>query len=340
MGREVLGQTIMTKIERVQAVLQGRQPDRPPVSFWCHFPHDQVTGRAAIEAHLAHLSRFDLDFLKVMNDNGYPRVVGVDVIHSVGDLKRLRVLDGTEGTFGAQLEVIRGLAGFLSGKVLFTTTVFSAWATLRELVHAPRTEHGPPKMQGCDERDEAISALLKEDRAAVAGAIGVIAESLANFARECIKAGANGVFLSVRDDWVDRPENGDGTYDEMVRPADVKVLDGAAAGTFNMLHVCGKAVNFEAFARYPVQVLNWADRAAGPSIAYARDRAKPALCGGVDNLKELPEGTPAQVAEQVRDAIRQAQYRPILITPGCTYDPARVPEQNLRAMVNAARTQA
>lgn len=327
----------MNKIERVQAVLQGRRPDRAPVSFWCHFPQEQVAGQAAIEAHLAHLSRFDVDFLKVMNDNRYPRDAGVEVIHGLDDLKRLKVLSGTESTFGLQLDVIRGLARLLSGSVLFCTTVFSPWSTLRDLVCAPRAEHGPPRMQGSDERDDMITGFLKEDRAAVAAALGVIAESLANFTRECIKAGANGIFLSVRDDWVDRPANGDGTYDEIVRAADLKILEAASAGTFNMLHVCGKAVNFEAFARYPVQVFNWADRAAGPSIAYARDRVKPALCGGVDNLKELPQGTPQQVAEQVRDAIRQAQYRPILVAPGCTYDPAVVPAENLRAMVKAVR---
>jgi len=328
---------MMTKCERVQAVLQGRRPDRPPVSFWCHFPHEQVAGQAAIEAHLAHLSRFDLDFLKVMNDNGYPREGGAEVIRSVSDLKALRVLRGVEGPFGAQLDVIRGLARFLSGKVPLCTTVFNAWATLRELVRAPRTEHGPPKLDGCDERDDALTQWLKEDRPAVREAIRVIGESLANFAAECIAAGADGIFLSVRDDWVDRPANGDGTYDELVRPTDLRILEAASAGTFNMLHVCGKAVNFEAFARYPVHALNWADRAAGPSIAYARDRVKPALCAGVDNLGVLCNGTSAEVANQVADAIRQAQYRPILIAPGCTYDPAKVPEENLRAVVEAAK---
>ncbi len=327
----------MNKIERVQAVLRGLQPDRPPVSFWCHFPHEQVAGPAAVEAHLAHLSRFDLDFLKVMNDNGYPREGGPEIIRTVGDLKELRVLRGVEGPFGVQLDVIRGLARLLSGKVLFCTTVFNAWATLRELVDAPRTGHGPPKLDGCDERDDAITRLLKEDRAAVGSAVRVLGDSLANFAAECIKAGADGIFLSVRDDWVDRPANGDGTYDELVRPSDLRILEAASAGTFNVLHVCGKALNFEAFARYPVHVLNWADRAAGPSIAYARDRVKPAMCAGVDNLGELCNGTPAQVADQVRDAIRQAQYRPILIAPGCTYDPTKVPAENLRAIVTAAR---
>jgi len=327
----------MTKIERVRAVLTGRRPDRPPVSFWCHFAPEQAAGAAAVEAHLSHLEMFDLDFLKVMNDNRYPREPGPAVVRTVADLKRLSVLNGTESTFEAQLEVVRELARQLRGKVLFCTTVFNAWTTLRDLVEPPRSQHGPPKLDGCDERDNLISRFLREDRGAVIAALEAIAESLARFSRECISAGADGIFLSVRDDWVDRPENGVGTYDAFVRPTDLVILKAASSGTFNMLHVCGKAVDFDRFAGYPAHVLNWADRAAGPSLAYACGRVKAAIAGGVDNLKELPTGTPEQVAAQVHDALEQAGERPILVTPGCTYDPAAVSVENLRAMVEAAR---
>ena len=115
------------------------------------------------------------------------------------------------------------------------------------------------------------------------------------------------------------------------------ILDAAADASFNMLHMCGRPQDFKAFAAYPVQVINWADRAAGPSIAYARDRAKPAIAGGVDNLKTMPNGTPQDCANEVRDALRQAKDRPIMITPGCTYDPKAVPPENLKAIVAAAR---
>ncbi|MBN1488304.1 MAG: hypothetical protein JXA69_00175 [Phycisphaerae bacterium] len=327
----------MNRRERVQTVLDGRWPDRPPVSFWYHFSHEEAAGQPAIDAHLRHIEKYDLDFCKVMNDNRYPREPGQETIRELADLKRLTVLTGTEDAFAAQLAVIEGLAKAFGGEVFTCTTIFNPWTTLRQLVEPPRKTHGPPKITDIDERDEHITTMLKADRAAVAAAIDTIAESLANFARACIAAGADGVFMSVRDDWVDRQANGPETYDEIVRPADLKILNAAAAGTFNMLHICGKALNFEAFAGYPVQVLNWADRAAGPSIAYARDRVKPTISGGVDNLKELPAGTPDEVAAQVRDAVRQAKERPILMTPGCTYDPAVVPDTNLHAMVEAAK---
>ncbi len=163
----------------------------------------------------------------------------------------------------------------------------------------------------------------------------MIAESLANFARQCLAAGADGVFLSVRDDWVDSPANGRGTYDRLVQPGDLAILTAVESGTFNMLHVCGKPLEFQRFAGYPVQVINWADRYAGPSIAEVSNWVRPALCAGLDNLETMVSGSPDDCVRQVADALRQAGGRPMLIAPGCTYDPQRVPAANLHAVRGA-----
>jgi uroporphyrinogen-III decarboxylase len=95
---------------------------------------------------------------------------------------------------------------------------------------------------------------------AVARALDVITESLAHFVKHALAAGADGVFLSVRDDWVDTPEHGAGTYDRLVRPGDLRILAASAQGSFNLLHVCGKALDFGRFAAYPAHAINWADR--------------------------------------------------------------------------------
>lgn len=105
--------------------------------------------------------------------------------------------------------------------------------------------------------------------------------------------------------------------------------------TFNILHVCGTALNFARFADYPVHVLHWADRLGGPSIAEVAPWARPALCAGLDNLRTMVTGSPADCAREVRDAIQQAGTRPILVAPGCTYDPAAVPAANLHAIRRA-----
>jgi uroporphyrinogen decarboxylase len=180
-----------------------------------------------------------------------------------------------------------------------------------------------------------LGRLLAEAPAALAQALGRISESLANFARNALAAGAQGIYLSVRDDWVDGAVGPPGTYDHLVRPSDLQILAGAQAGTFNVLHACGKALDFPRFAAYPVQVLHWADRTAGPSIAEAAGWVRPAIAAGVDNLGTLVDGSPEDCAAEVRDALAQAGARPIFITPGCTFDPLRVPVANLHAIRQA-----
>jgi uroporphyrinogen decarboxylase len=326
----------MTAIERVSAVLAGERPDRPPVNFWHHFSPTAASGQAAVDAHLQHLRRFDLDFLKVMNDNPYPTRRAV---RTAADLRDLPVLHSDEDGYCKQLALLRALSAELTGKVLMVTTVFNSWAVLRRIVtppvddrHHPPILHGPPTPM-----DVRLSALLAEDRSAVGMALDAIAMSQANFARRCLEAGADGIFLSVRDDWVDMPGNGLSTYDEMVRLGDGQILTASRGARFNILHVCGVPRDFESFAAYPVQAISWADRAAGPAIREVIERIKPVVCGGVDNLATLPNGTPASVAAEVRDAIAQAGDRPIIVAPGCTYDPDVVPPRNLDAMVQAVR---
>jgi uroporphyrinogen decarboxylase len=324
----------MNAIERVQCVLDGRTPDRPPVSFWCHFPPDQVYGPAAADVHMAYLETYDLDFLKVMNDNGYPHTERIVDVQGLAALTELR---GDEPAFARQLDLLADLKRRIGDRLLMNTTVFNAWATLRHLVREPGVI-GPPNMDpSADAPSATLRDFYRQDPDAVESALMAIGASLGNFVRRCIEAGADGVFLSVRDDWLDAGQAGPGLYDRLVRPSDLRILAGAAAGRFNILHVCGGAVGFRAFAQYPVHAINWADRLAGPAIADVIGWAKPAVCGGVENLKTLPDGTPEDCEREVRDAIRQAGDRPILIAPGCTYDPARVPKANLEAVCRAVR---
>ncbi|MGD2109413.1 MAG: uroporphyrinogen decarboxylase family protein [Phycisphaerae bacterium] len=327
----------MTHVERVAAVLRGERPDRPPVSFWHHFAADECHGRAAVVAHLRHLERFDLDFLKVMNDNPYPTTRDV---RSAGDLRDLPLLHGDEDTYGRQLELIRSLNAELAGRVMMVSTLFNAWAVLRRIVTPKRNgTHKPPVLGGpFNPADARMCELLEEDRAVFATAIATVATSQANFARRCIEAGADGVFLSVRDDWTAAGPAGHSVYEELVGPGDREILLAAGGGRFNMLHVCGVPQALERFAKYPVAVLNWADHAAGPAIGQVAGRIGPAIAGGVDNLGSLPRGRPADVEDEVRGTLVQAKDHPMLITPGCTYDPDAVPDENLRAIARAVRT--
>ena len=327
----------MNKIERVSAVLERRQPDRLPVSFWYHFDPEADWGPKAIEAHIRHVETYDLDFLKVMCDERYPLPHRADgIIDDVADLDRLAPLRGDEDIFGRHLEVLQALSRRFAGELWMTTTIFNSWSTLRRLMASDIDVHGPPtRGRVVDLRDAKLSRFLAEAPEVLAKAIGAVTQTLTNFARNCLAAGADGIYLSVRDDWVDTPENGAGVYDRLVRDSDLKIVAGAAGGTLNILHVCGKPLDFGRFGRYPVQALNWADRIGGPPIVQAAPWLGPAICCGIDNLGTLATGSPDDIEREVADAVRQAAARPIMIAPGCTFDARAVPLANLRAIRRA-----
>jgi uroporphyrinogen decarboxylase len=324
----------MNKIERVAAVLEGNQPDRLPVSFWYHFGPDCVSGPRAVEAHIRHVEDYDVDFLKVMCDGRFPLPHSADgAIESVADLDRIAPMRGDEDAFGRHLEVLRELSRRFAGELWMTTTIFNSWSTLRRLMNADLDVHGPPtRSRVADVRDGKLSRFLAEAPHILAKALDAISQTLHNFARNCVAAGANGIYLSVRDDWVDTPENGAGAYDRLVRAGDLKILAGAAGGTLNVLHVCGRPLDFARFGRYPVHVVNWADRIGGPRIAEVAPWLKPAICCGIDNLGTLVSGSPEDIDREVAGAVEAAAGRPIMIAPGCTFDGRAVPPANLRAI--------
>ena len=327
----------MNKIERVSAVLQGKQPDRLPVCFWYHFGPDAVSGPKTIDSHIRHVETYDLDFLKVMCDGRYPLPHRADgIIEETADLDRLVPMRGDEDIFGRHLDVLRALSQRFSGQLWLTTTIFNSWSTLRRLMASDIDVHGPPtRGRVADVRDAKLSRFLAEAPEVLAKALDAVTQTLSNFARNCLEAGANGIYFSVRDDWVDTPENGAGIYDRLVRPDDLRILAGAAGGPLNVLHVCGKPLDFGRFGRYPVHALNWADRIGGPTVAEVAPWLGPAICCGVDNLGTLVSGSPGDVEHEVRDAVKQAAGRPIIIAPGCTFDAHAVPAANLRAMRQA-----
>jgi uroporphyrinogen decarboxylase len=212
------------------------------------------------------------------------------------------------------------------------TTIFNAWATLRGMIQLAKETPGDP----ADASNRWIRSAWRRDRQTVETALRIIGINLAKCAARCLDAGADGIFLSVRDDWVEgKDDEGPASllsFDQLVRPLDLMILRAADSAPFNILHVCGKSLNLRRFNDYPVHALNWADRSAGPAIADVKDWLRPAICAGVNHEKTLLNGSPADVSRELTEAVQQAGDRPIIIAPGCTFDPARVPRENLRAI--------
>ena len=120
-------------------------------------------------------------------------------------------------------------------------------------------------------------------------ALSNIAENLAAHMRDVIDAGADGVFFALQG--CSRTIMTEQQYREFGRPYDLMALRGAASGWLNILHVHGeKDLMFDQVLDYPVQVLSWSDRIAGPSLREARVKTSKCLMGGWNEFGALSQG--------------------------------------------------
>jgi uroporphyrinogen decarboxylase len=108
-------------------------------------------------------------------------------------------------------------------------------------------------------------------------------------------------------------------YREFGRPYDLIALQGAINGWLNVLHVHGERdLMFDQVLDYPVQVLSWSDRLAGPSLREARVVTSKCLMGGWHEFGALANGPEEQILAEARDAVAQTGGRKFILANGCS----------------------
>jgi uroporphyrinogen decarboxylase len=305
----------MTRVERVQAAVAGEEVDRIPVCFWHHF-QPEGSGRAMAEATLRFFDEeFDLDIAKVMPDIPYP--FPQRSINSVDDWRLFEPIDPVRSRFFREraeaVGIMRETLGF------DTPIVMTLFSPLAEAMYAAQ------------DRDQFL-AHLQEHPVVIHEALSTIAENLSNHVRDIIAAGADGVFFSIQG--CTKGMLSEQQYREFGRPYDLMALRGATSGWLNILHVHGeKDLMFDQVLDYPVQVLSWSDRLAGPSLREARVRTSKCLMGGWNEFGALHQGPTDQIAAEARDAVAQTGGRKLILANGCS-----VPDDTDHRWLEAART--
>lgn len=317
----------MTKEERIRAAFKKEPVDRVPIALWRHFPGDDQTPESLAQATLVFQERFDFDFIKVSPSNafcaadwgsktiyrGHENGTREYVEYAIKEAKgwqRLKPLDVTRGVLGEQLECLRLLHREIGGRVPFIQTVFNPLMVANYLA-------GP----------EFIVHLRRYPRE-FRRALSVIGETMSDFAREAIRAGADGIFLAVQHASYDLLSEGE--YCEFGIPHDLQVLEAASVGWLNLLHIHGQKIMFDLLSDYPVQAVNWHTRTTPPTLREAQGRFSGALVGGLGRYDPLVCGSPEDVRAQVKEAIAQTEGRGLILSAGCVV-PITAPEINIKA---------
>ena len=146
----------MNPRERVWSALEGREVDRPPVSFWGHIYDRESTATDLVQATVEFQREYGWDYVKLNPRKSYfvedwgvryaysgrraekPKLIEWP-IHDVTDWSRLRPLAPDRGAYGEQLDAVRALKRALPKDVPFVQTVFLPLGVAGEMVEKPPT---------------------------------------------------------------------------------------------------------------------------------------------------------------------------------------------------------
>jgi len=309
------GGSALTKEERVRRALASAEVDRPPYSFWSHFPGTDRDPAALVAQTIRFATELDVDFVKAMSNGfycvedwgvviddsaisagGVGRVASTPIA-TAADWRRVERLPVTAPALARELRHLAALAGALGRQTPLLATVFSPLT----IAH---------KMAGDN--------LARDVRAApevVLGALEKIALTTADFTRHALAAGCAGVFFAVQD--ADPDHFDDAAYARFGEPFDRMVLDAAAAGWFNVVHMHGDRILFDRLKTYPVAALNWHIGEASPSVAaYRQAGGRQPIVGGL-RRDALTRCDMASVKLDLDRAFAATAGRGILLSPGC-----------------------
>ncbi len=336
----------MTKTERVQAVLNGEQTDRVPVTVWMHFSEHDQDPRSLAEAQVEFVKKYDYDFIKLMPFGAYATqdwgarikiycdkyrepVVTDFGIKRASDWGNLEELPAIYGTWGKQLQAAQHIGKLVGNETPFLQTIFSPLTIALKL------------------GGKRIFEDIEKSPGMVHSALEVITRTNINFIEANIDAGVSGFFFATQNASFD--VNDEEVFEEFGEKYDLRVIDAYKERTyFNVSHIHGDNIMFDRIEKYPGNCLNWHDRYTEPSFEAARQKTEKCFLGGIREVPRLVDGvvnydsilatrSPETIEKHIHDAIRQVHGRGLIIGPGCVADP-RTKEENLFAVRRAVDT--
>ncbi len=326
----------MNHWERVRATLKGEEVDRPAASFWCHYFEQENTAEKLAVSMLNHQKKYDWDFMKIQARSTYiMEAFGLEVFYEPSgrhgvtkrpcqtekDLAKLTAPDVTKGPLGEMLESAKMIADSVKGEVPFIWSIYSPAVVASRLMPS----------------EAAFLQCLYEHPDEAQHAMTVVGDTLIDFSREMVKAGATGFFYGTNS-WATKDILTVDNYKKHIAAHDLRVLNALPelGSEFTLLHVCRNNCMVSELANYPVQILNWDSRGKGnPALSAVREIAGGrAVMGGVNYDQRLVNATPEQVKAEVSALITAMGKKNWVLGGGCSYQRA-TPEENMLAVRQA-----
>lgn len=332
---------VLSKRDRLQALMAGEPADRPPVTVWHHFLEEETDAEAFVKATADFQAAYDWDLIKINpravcftetwgNRYDYSEYIGYGpkciehILNNPRDLEKI-TYQSIEGTpLGEQVEIVKKLRELAGEDVPIVQTIYSPLAVILNLTGTRMIGRYRPAPR----EDSPVVKYIREEPVLLKRALSAMADTMADYVKALLNAGADGLFYTplglAREGYLTQEERE--TY---LKAYDLRILE-AAEGAFTILHTCGIHAHPEFFSSYPIHVLHWAENAPGnPSLQSAPLwLGKKAVMGGVDErlFHQGPEGLSA-VKRAAQKAVRSHNRQPFFLAPECSVAPETTPEE-------------
>jgi uroporphyrinogen decarboxylase len=304
------------KRERLHAWLEGRI-DYVLAAFFMHFADDAKVGLGAARRHAEFFRATEMDFVKIQYEQHY---TPLDWLRTPADWAKLEVrpLDFYEPV----LIAVRELVQTLKSEAMIVMTLYSPFMWAGHVATLPRLlEH------------------MHQDPEAVMKGLAALTESQLLFARECIRLGVDGFYMSTQGS-ESRQLRDPGLFLRYVKPTDLVAMNEAMARcSFNILHVCdynAPYTSYDAVADYPGHVVNCSHQLVDRELTWPQLEAtfRRPMFGGLPKAGVISRGSPADIEAATRALLAGAPAR-FMAGAECTV-PGTTPWENLRAACRAA----
>lgn len=308
----------MNKKAKLRKVLNGEFIEDIPFSFWTHFPDIDREPELIAEETYNLYKKFDLDFIKTMNNGMYAtedfgceidyskiELGGVAEISSspirdYSDWKEIKQLTLEDApALQRELTYLKLLVDKVNEEVPVVITVFSP------LTIADKICNG--EIQRMIEKDEQGEYLLKN-------ALEKITSITREFTEEALKLGADGIYFASQLSTFDRLNQQQ--YLEYGRPYDLKVLEKAKNAWFNTVHLHGNRIMFDIVKDYPVQAINWHIGESYPSPREGQIYSQKVIMGGI-NRHDVSHSNFNELHHQIYRIIFKTRGKGLILAPAC-----------------------
>ena len=301
--------------------LCGKPAERIPGSFWFHNTEEKWEGEAAKKAHLDMIKATGIDFLKIMDEIRLP----FPEIKTASDWDHYLPPKRDAWHYQKQFDVIGRITDALGGSIFTYTTIFS-----------------PLRCVGMPCGYEMTESHMAQNPKGVDRAFAAMAESLAQYAVDCMAAGADSIYFSAKG--AEHGRFSKEAFETIVLQHDLAMFQAICDATpYAMLHICGFDMELPYYYNWPGMAVNW-DVHNNPLALHegARLFRHPVVCGGMDDRSgELVDGSDEQIEHKVQSIVEpflaDAFGKRMILGADCTL-PTEVDYDRIRVALNKLQT--